>query len=50
MSADVPPPPVVPIGPWGAGGGEVKNLKNWGVVSFVHRTATISFSLSDAKC
>jgi len=20
MSADVPPPPVVPIGPWGAGG------------------------------
>ena len=50
MSADVPPPAVVPIGPWGAGGGEVKNLKNWGVVSFVHRTATISFSLSDAKC
>ena len=29
MSADVPPPPVVPIGPWGAGGGGVKNAKNW---------------------
>ena len=50
MSADVPPPPVVPIGPWGAGGRGVKNAKNWGVVSFVHRTATISISLSDAKC
>ena len=48
MSADVPPPPVVPIGPWGAGGG-VKNSKKLGVVSFVHRTATISISLSDAK-
>ena len=38
MSADVPPPPVVPIGPWGAGEGELKTQKNWGVVSFVHRT------------
>ena len=36
--------------PLGAGGGGVKNAKNWGVVSFVHRTATISISLSDAKC
>ena len=42
------PSPVVPIGPWGVGG--VKNSKNWGVVSFVHWTATISISLSDAKC
>ena len=50
MSADVPPPPVGSIGPWGAGGGGVKNSKNWGVVSFVHRTATISIILSDAKC
>jgi len=50
MSADVRPPPMVPIGPWGAGGGRVKNSKNWGVVSFVHRTATISIFLSDAKC
>ena len=50
MSADVPPPPVVPIGPWGAGGGGVKNSKNGGVVSFVLRTATISIFLSDAKC
>ena len=49
MSADVPPPPVVPIGPWGAGEGELK-LKKMGVVSFVQRTATISISLSDAKC
>jgi len=46
----VPPPPAVPIGPWGTGGGGVKNSKNWGLVSFVHRTATISISLSDAKC
>jgi len=30
MSADVPPPPVGSIGPWGAGGGGVKNSKNWG--------------------
>jgi len=30
MSADVPPPPVVPIGPWGAGGGGVKNSKKIG--------------------
>ena len=50
MSADVPPPPVGSIGPWGAGGGGVKNSKIWGVVSFVHRTATISIFLSDAKC
>ena len=49
MSADVPPTPVVPIGPWGVGRG-VKNSKKWGVVSFVHRTATISIFLSDAKC
>ena len=27
MSADVPPPVVVPIGPWAAGGGGVKNSK-----------------------
>ena len=27
MSADVPPPPVASIGPWGAGGGGVKNSK-----------------------
>jgi len=27
MSADVPPPPVVPIGPWGAGEGELKTQK-----------------------
>ena len=28
MSADVPPPTVVPIGPWGAGGGgELKTQK-----------------------
>ena len=49
MSADVPPPPVVPIGPWGAGRGIYK-LKKWGVVSFVHRTANISIFLSDDKC
>ena len=49
MYADVPPPPVVPIGSWGAGGGGVKNSKNWGF-SFVHRTATVSISISDAKC
>ena len=34
----------------GGGGGGVKNSKNWRVVSFVHRTATISIFLSDAKC
>ena len=50
MSADVPPPPVGSIGPWGAGEGELKKLKKLGVVSFVHRTATISIFLSDAKC
>ena len=36
--------------PLGGGGGEVKNSKNWGVASFVQRTATISVFLSDAKC
>ena len=46
MSAHVPPPPMVSIGLWGGGGGGV----NCGVVSFVHRTATISLFLSDAKC
>ena len=30
MSADVPPPPVVPIGPWGWGEGELKTQKNGG--------------------
>jgi len=50
MSADVPPPPVVPIGPWRVRGGGVKNSKNWGVVSFAHMTATISIFHSDAKC
>jgi len=36
--------------PLGSGGWGVKNSKNWGVVSFVHRTATISIFLIDAKC
>ena len=36
--------------PLGAGGGGVKKSKKLGVVSFVHRTATISIFLSDAKC
>ena len=38
MSVDVPLPCGVhrPLGEWGGG---VKNSKNWGVVSFVHRTA-----------
>jgi len=36
--------------PLGGEGRGVKNSKNWGVVSFVHRTATISIFLSDAKC
>jgi len=44
------PPPVGSIGPWGSEGGGVKNSKNWGVVSFVHRTATISIFFSVAKC
>ena len=48
MSADVPPPPVWSIGPGGGGGG-VKSSK-MGVVSFVHKTTTISIFLSDAKC
>jgi len=30
MSADVPPPPVVPIGPWGWGEGELKTQKKLG--------------------
>ena len=30
MSAGVPPPPVVPIGPWGVEGGGVKNSKKLG--------------------
>ena len=47
MSADVPPSGV--YRPLGRGGG-VKKLKKWGVVSFVHRTATISIFLSVAKC
>jgi len=42
MSADVPPPPLGSIVPEGAEGGELKTQKNWGVVSFVLRTATIS--------
>ena len=47
--------PTCPLPLWcpsapGGGGGGVKISKNWGVVSFVHRTATISVSLSDAKC
>jgi len=33
----------------GAGEGELK-IQKWGVVSFVHRTATISVLLSVAKC
>ena len=37
-----------PLG--GGGRGELKTQKNWGVVSFVHRTATISIFLSDAIC
>jgi len=36
--------------PLRAGKGGVKMSKNWGVVSFVHRTATISIFLSVAKC
>ena len=47
MSAGVPPPPVGSIGPWRAGEGELKTQKIGGVVSFVHRTATISIFLSD---
>ena len=39
-----------PSAPGGRGEGELKTQKNCGVVSFVHRTATISISLSDAKC
>ena len=30
LHAGVPPPPVGSIGPWWAGGGGVKNSKNWG--------------------
>ena len=43
------PPPAGSISPWG-GEEEVKNSKNWGVVSFVHMTATISIFLSVARC
>ena len=49
MSADVPLPALGSIGPWGAGGGGVKNSTKWGVASFVHRTATISVFLSASK-
>jgi len=49
MSADMPPPSLGFIGPWRAGGGGVKTQK-WGVISFVHKTATISIFLSVAKC
>jgi len=41
MSDYVPLPAARSTGFWGAGGGGVKNSKK-GVVSFVHRTATIS--------
>ena len=34
----------------GGCGRGVKNSNNWGVVSFVHRTAIISIFLSDVKC
>jgi len=30
MSADVPLPPLGSIGPWGVGGGGIKNSKNGG--------------------
>ena len=49
MSADMPPPLWYPSAPGGRGQGELKTQKNWGVVSFVLRTATISIFLSDAK-
>ena len=35
MSADVPPPPVGSIGPWGAGGGGVKT-KKWRIDESAH--------------
>ena len=46
--------PTCPLSLWGpsapgGAGGELKT-KKWGVVSFVHRTATISIFLSVAKC
>jgi len=50
MSADVPPPLWCPSAPEGRRERELKNQKIGGVVSFVHRTATISVFLSDAKC
>ena len=51
MSADVPHPPVGSIGPWGAGEGELKTQKlGGGLIRAADRTATISISLSDAKC
>jgi len=49
MSADVPLPPLGFIGPWRAGGGELKTQK-MGVVSFVQWTAIISIFLSAFKC
>ena len=49
MSADVPIPALGSIGRWGLVEGELK-LKKWRVVSFVHRTATISIFLSASKC
>jgi len=48
MSAYVPLPAVGTSGPWEWRG--VKNSKKWGVVSFVHRTATISVFFSASKC
>jgi len=36
--------------PLGGGGGELKTQTKWEVVSFVHRTATISIFLSIPKC
>ena len=50
MSADVPLPPLGSIGPWRAGEGELKTQKNWGVVSFMQWTATISNFRSASKC
>ena len=48
MSADVPPPPVGSIGPWGRG--ELKTQKIRGGFIRAYMTATISIFLSDAKC
>jgi len=49
MSVYVPLPAVGSSGPWGRVEGEIKTQK-MGVVSFVHRTATISVFLSASKC